>query len=134
LCIRSLIDMCSRRLVACDEVLLRHDLQELENGGVAGLAAHLFGDLADRARPAGPEDAKDGELGVGGLTAERLHCGRLSTTLFVDVNTNVFVDHWEPRVTTLPPWSWFLPSPWHSCSLPPSSPSAWPRHPEFLYR
>src|SRR5262249_23287205 len=73
LCIRGLVDVRSRRLVAMDEALLGHDLKELENRRVAGVAAHLFGDLPNRAWAAGPEDAENRELGVSWLAARGLH-------------------------------------------------------------
>src|SRR5262249_21711414 len=55
-------------LIATDQALLRHDLQELQDGGVAELPApgQPVVDLADRARTALPEHSQDLELGSGG--------------------------------------------------------------------
>src|SRR5436190_11847170 len=84
---RRLVHVGARRLVANDELLLRHDLEQLERGGVARVAAQRFGDLADGAGAAGPEDAQDGELGVGRSTSHAPHLLRrrsyLSTKIFV---------------------------------------------------
>ena len=61
--------MCVRsRLVAPDEPLLRHDLEQLQRGGVGGgplAATSDVVDLPDGAGAALPEDAQDGQLGVG---------------------------------------------------------------------
>ena len=57
----------ARRLVAEDQPLLEHDLQQLQRGRVAGRAVpleHLL-HLADGARPSPPEHAEDRQLGVG---------------------------------------------------------------------
>src|SRR5262245_536970 len=93
--IRRGVDVGSGGLVAGDESLLRHDLEELEHGRIAGLAAHRFGDFTNGAGAAVPEDAKDRQLGVSRFPAKWAHiCAGLSTTPFVDVNTNVFV-YWR---------------------------------------
>ena len=73
LAIRGFVDVSSRRLVADDETLLGHDLQQLEERGVAALASHHLRDLADGAGPPRPQHAQDGELGVGRLAARGFH-------------------------------------------------------------
>src|SRR5437667_7764444 len=72
-----------RRLVAPNEAFLGHDLQELQDGGVAGFAAHDLGHLADSAWTARPQDTQDGQLGISRLPTGSVHGPVLSTTVFV---------------------------------------------------
>src|SRR6185503_18147229 len=72
-CIRSLVDVGSLRLVPDDELLLRHDLKELENRRISGFTVQGFGHLANGAGTMGPQNAKDGELAIGRFPARGLH-------------------------------------------------------------
>ena len=65
--------MRPRRLVARNEPLLGHDLQQLEDRRIAGLAAERLGDLPDGAGAARPQDAQDGQLGVGRFPSHNSH-------------------------------------------------------------
>src|SRR5439155_19625302 len=58
-------DVSTLRVVSDHEALGRHDLERLEDGRVAGLAADVdrLVHLADRARAAIPEHAQNGQLG-----------------------------------------------------------------------
>src|SRR5579872_2100897 len=60
------IDVRPFALVAFDQALLGHDLQQLQRGGVGAVPAarELLVNLTNRARPAFPENPQDGELGV----------------------------------------------------------------------
>src|SRR5262245_37078396 len=61
------VDMGPIAIVALDQPLLGHDLKELQGGRVGRLPVpgeHLV-DLAYRTRPALPENAQDGQLGIG---------------------------------------------------------------------
>src|SRR5688500_12539402 len=63
----SLIDMRPVRLVAPDEPFLRHDLQQLERRRICRwpFAQEHVVDLPDGRRPALPQQAEDGQFGVG---------------------------------------------------------------------
>src|SRR5207249_3078725 len=58
-------DVGALPVVTDHEALGRHDLERLEDGGVAGIAVDIdrLVHLADRARPAIPEHAQNGQLG-----------------------------------------------------------------------
>ena len=86
------IDVGAVPLVALDEPFFRHDLEQLQRGGVGrlALAAQDFVDLPDRAGPAIPQDPQDGQLGIGRPGAGVRFMGRVSTTTFV-VSTKIFV-------------------------------------------
>src|SRR5205807_9205995 len=71
--VRRLVDMRPLGLVAAHQPLLGHDLQQLEHGRVAGLAAERFGHLPDGAGPARPQYAQNRELGVGRFPEARRH-------------------------------------------------------------
>src|SRR5262249_36943219 len=61
------IDVRAVALVAVDQALLRHDLQQLQRGRVrrGALLGQRLVHLSDGAGPALPEDAQDRQLGVG---------------------------------------------------------------------
>src|SRR4029450_11100624 len=82
--------MRSRLLVADDETLLRHDLEQLQDGGIAGFTVHRLGDLTHRAWSARPEHPQNAKLGVGRFSARLLHRRIIYDTLR-SVNTKVFV-------------------------------------------
>src|SRR3954454_407744 len=72
------IDVRAVALVALDEPLLRHDLEQLQGGGIGGLAivGQLLVHLAHGAGPTFPENSQDGQLGVGGARSVRSGHGR----------------------------------------------------------
>src|SRR3954466_2417238 len=72
------IDVRAVALVALDEPLLRHDLEQLQRSGIRGLAivGQLLVHLAHGAGSAFPENSQDGQLGVGGTRSARSGHGR----------------------------------------------------------
>jgi hypothetical protein len=88
---RRLVDVLPAGRFALHQALVRHDLEHLEDGGVAGLLnpIELLHHLPDRAGPAPPEHAEDGEFGIGGTrewSGGFGRHGRHYTKEFVDVN------------------------------------------------
>jgi len=75
------------RLVSPDQPLLGQDLQLLEDSRVGALTSQRLRDLANGAGTVRPENLEDGQLGFRRFSMGSLLEARLSTTIFVDVNT-----------------------------------------------
>ena len=87
-----MVDVRAIGLVAADEALLRHDLQQLERGRVGRrpLAHQDVVHLADGAGAELPEHAQDRELGVGGARClGHMASWTKSTNIFVNVNEDL---------------------------------------------
>src|SRR6185295_18452772 len=87
------VDMGALILVAADQALGSHDLHQFQNRRVAESLFFLqrFVDIANRGRPAIPENLKDLELSGSGLLWRGVfHAGHHTTKEFV-MSTKIFV-------------------------------------------
>jgi hypothetical protein len=77
---RGLVDVGTFRFIALDETFFGHDLEHLEDGGVAGviMAREFRVDGADGGRAEAPKDAENGEFGIGRAWRRRFFHGELN--------------------------------------------------------
>ena len=70
--------VCALLLIAANQTLVRHDLEELQRGGVlrGAYASGQFRGFAHGGRAAAPQRGEDFELGVGGFWQARWHLRR----------------------------------------------------------